>query len=301
MIEQLQSVLNLLCCPDDGHSLKIVPGQLNCTECDRAFPIHSCQVVELLPCRPVALSARIGAEYRNAYLHLFNQPFEENNKSLAWGAPEAYAESWVRKRERQVVAVGSLVTDGVEPGSVLCDIAAGAGYYTFAYHRDFHTVLHCDLSVDNLNYTMHKARKQGLSNIVFLRIDYFQPPFRHSLDRIVCLDTLIRGEAHDSMLLRRIAQCLKPSGRAVVDFHNWWHNPLRRLGVLPENFRNNRSYSRSEIRELFRTSAIQEVDFRRFVQEFDSGTWLERTCSWAVPATRFLYQVGDCKVVAPPL
>ncbi len=29
------------------------------------------------------------------------------------------------------------------------------------------------------------------------------------------------------MLLKSIAGCLKPTGRAVIDFHNWWHNPLR--------------------------------------------------------------------------
>jgi hypothetical protein len=68
-----------------------------------------------------------------------------------------------------------------------------------------------------LNYARRKAAERHLENIFFLRIDYFQPPFRHSLDRVLYLDTLIRGEAHDAMLMRSIADSLQPSGKAVID------------------------------------------------------------------------------------
>lgn len=298
MIDQLQSVLSVLCCPDDGNSLSFVAEKLGCTRCGRVFPIHNQQIIELVPRNPAVLPAAISRQYYEVYLNLFAQPFREDGNSIAWGAPEAFAESWVRKRRRQVTAVRPLVTDGIEANDVLCDIAAGAGYYTFAYQKYFRSIIHCDLSVDNLNYAARKAQKLGISNILFLRVDYFQPPFRRSLDRVLCLDTLIRGEAHDLLLLRTIAECLTPNGKAVVDFHNWWHNPLRRLHVLPDNFHHNRSYSRRQVQRLFHDAAIQEADFRRFVQEFNPGTWLDRSCSWAVPATRFLYEIQSAESTA---
>ncbi len=290
MLEPMHPLLDVVSCPDDGQSLTLAVGRLHCDGCSRSFPIHGNQVVELLPSRPQYLPASVNEEYHKEYLALFEQPFEVDDARVAWGAPEAASQAWVRKRRRQVLAVQPLVSNGVG-GGVLCDIAAGAGYYTFAYQQYFRAVLHCDLSVDNLNYAAHKARCNRYTNIVFLRIDYFQPPFRQSLDRVLCLDTLIRGEAHDSMLLRAIAGCLKPAGEAVVDFHNWWHNPLRRIGLLRDNFHANRSYSRSEIENLLRSVAIPTAVVQRFVQEFDAGTWLDRNLSWAVPATRFLYQL----------
>jgi SAM-dependent methyltransferase/uncharacterized protein YbaR (Trm112 family) len=292
MMEHLASLLNLLCCPDDGQPLRFASTGLLCNGCGRNFPLHARDVLELLPSCPVPLPESISAEYRDAYLRLFKQPFQEDGRCLAWGAEETVPQGWVRKRGRQVSAVRTLVTENVKSNTVLCDIAAGAGYYTFAYQRYFSFVLHCDLSVSNLNYASRRAREKGLGNILFLRIDYFQPPFRHSLDRLLCLDTLIRGEKHDCMLLSSIARCLKPEGSAIVDFHNWWHNPLRRVGILPENFHNNRSYRRSETKELLRDAGIQEANFFRFVQEFDTGTPLEKLCSRAVPATRLVYQFG---------
>jgi len=292
MSKNLRAILDLLSCPDDGQPLRLANTQLACNGCGRAFPLHGESLVELLPSRPAPLPALVSAEYRNAYLMLFEQQFQEYNTCVAWGAEEAATASWIRKRRRQVLVVQPLVIEGTAPNaSVLCDIAAGAGHYTFAYGPYFHAVLHCDLSAQNLSYAWRKARERNLNNIFFLRIDYFQPPFRNSLDRLLCLDTLIRGEEHDSMLLKSIAGCLKPTGRAIVDFHNWWHNPLRRLGILPENFHGNRSYRRSETRKLLYEAAFQEATLFRFVQEFDPGTRLERICSRAVPSTRIVYRV----------
>jgi SAM-dependent methyltransferase len=295
--ERLQTILELLSCPDDGQPLRLAKAQLLCSGCGRSFPLDREDLAEILPIHPVGLPVSTSAEYCSAYLMLFEQQFQRDSPCLPRAAEETATGAWIRKRRRQVSAVLPLVTEGAEPGaSVLCDIAAGAGHYTFAYAPHFRFVLHCDLSVQNLSYASRKARERNLKNVFFLRIDYFRPPFRQSLDRLLCLDTLIRGEGHDSMLLKSIAGCLKPTGRAVIDFHNWWHNPLRRLGVLPENFHSNRSYRRSETKKLLREAAFRDTQAFPFVQEFDPGSPIERICSKAVPSTRFLYRVssGGC-------
>jgi SAM-dependent methyltransferase len=185
------------------------------------------------------------------------------------------------------------VTERIESvRPVLCDIAAGAGHYTFAYAQHFHRVLHCDLSLQNLNYARYKARQRNIENIVFLRIDYFHPPFRHSLDVTLCLDTIIRGNEHDRLLLNSIVGTLTPDGKAIVDFHNWWHNPLRRMGLLKENFISNKSYSKKSAESLLAAAGIVEFEYYPFCQEFDMDGRFGAACARLMQPTRHIYSFG---------
>lgn len=76
------------------------------------------------------------------------------------------------------------------------------------------------------------------------------------------------------MLLRKILESLAPGGRAVVAFHNCWHNPLRRVGFLKQNFADNKSYTRSEAERILRCSGVQEFHYQPFYQEFNP--WMPR-------------------------
>jgi SAM-dependent methyltransferase len=291
MADNFAAIADLLSCPDDGASLRLISGAFRCTHCDRRFPIHEDNIAEILPSRPLELTAVVNSGYGEAYRHAFKQPFHVSEGSSAWGAEETVATSWARKRHRQVAMVKPLATEGISVDeTILCDISAGAGYYTFDYANAFRFVLHCDLSVDNLNYAWRNARGRGIGNIFFLRADYFALPFRQTLDRILCFDTLIRGEAHDSALLSSIVRSLRPSGCAVVDFHNWWHNPLRRLGFLPDNFHDNRSYRYSEANELLHSVGVQDFGFWPFLQEFQPNTRGTAFFSKILPSTRLIYR-----------
>jgi SAM-dependent methyltransferase len=291
MADNLAAIASLLSCPDDGGSLRHASGEFLCSSCTRRFPIYADNLAEILPRRPCDVSASANPACHEGYLRAFEEGYRYDEASLAWGAEESVSESWSRKRRRQVAVVQPLITEGSTPSeSVLCDIAAGAGYYTLAYAHRFRFVLHCDLSVDNLSYAWRKARARGIQNIFFLRSDYFTPPFRQSLHRILCLDTLIRGEAHDSILLAAIVRSLRPAGRAVVDFHNWWHNLIRRLGLLPDNFRNNRSYYRSEVQQLLRSCGIRDFCLRPFLQEFDPDAVGIGLLSKILLSTRLIYR-----------
>jgi SAM-dependent methyltransferase len=292
MVSNFNAIASLLSCPEDGESLCCVPGELLCPHCARRFPIHRENLAEILPKRPNQLPASVGPTYREAYVRAFEQPFGHDDTALAWGAEETASESWTLKRRRQVAMVRPLISEGVTPDdSVLCDISGGSGYYTLTFAPLFRFVIHCDLSVENLNYVSRKARALGIENIFFLRVDYFVPPFRHSLDRIICLDTLIRGEEHDSVLLGAIVRSLKPGGHAVVDFHNWWHNPLRRLGVLPDNFLDNTSYTRGELRRLLAGTGIHQFEIKPFVQEVDPGQPAGKLFLRLIPPTRFMVRL----------
>jgi len=228
-----------------------------------------------------------------AYRDLFEREHSDFSAIPPWGAAEFAPIAWVKKRERHRGTVSSLIQSVADTstGSVLVDVPGGAGFYTIALAPYFRYVLHCDLSVSNLTYASGVSQQLGITNIIFLRVDYLALPFERSVTHLLCLDSLIRGERHDLHLLRQIAGSLDSSGSAVVDFHNWWHNPLRRLGLLPDNFHSNRSYSRHEVKALLQAAHLDTKLYQGFVQEVDPNKKAGRIVSRVFPPTRFLYVV----------
>ena len=107
---------------------------------------------------------------------------------------------------------------------------------------------------------------------------------------ILCCDTLIRGPAHEKLLLESIKNCLAPGGQALVDFHNWWHNPIRRMKLLKANFPPHGSYSRKQTDELFCGAGGLEFEYFPFFQEFEQSGILGRIGSMIFPPTRLAYR-----------
>ncbi|MGH9743959.1 MAG: class I SAM-dependent methyltransferase [Candidatus Acidiferrum sp.] len=267
---------------------------LRCEECHRLYPLLSSNILQLLPSHPVVLPEGTGlAAYREGYLCEFFRPFETKPDAQAWGAPEARSRKWLRLRERQARQVLLFLWEKTSgDNTVFCDLSAAAGHCTFIAAREYRYVFHCDLSMDALVYASAKARANHLDNMVFVHADYFQPPFRGSIHHLVCLDTLIRGPWHEQRLLQSIQSVLATGGHAVVDFHDWWHNPLRRLGLLPDNFIGNKSYTRTELAALLRTSGIGQFETQPFMQEVDPRSAWGKIIAGCIPPTRFMVRLA---------
>jgi SAM-dependent methyltransferase len=291
MSDPILALAGRMACPDDHSSLHRTPEAFECEICDRTFPILRNTFVELLPTRAAEINSSVSSSYRQNYLSKFTSKFTWEPNALPFGAAEAASASWIRKRYRQVEHVLPLIANGENTSNLLlCDFSGGPGHHTLTYSANFMAVIHCDLSVDSIDYAKQKAESLSLNNLIFARMDYLSPPFHKSCDRIICFDTLIRGESHDRALLQAIHQSLRPDGFAVVDFHNWWHNPIRRLGLLPENFHNNRSYSKREADNLLRSAGIHSFEYFPFHQELAPEKGTSGLLAGILPPTRHIYR-----------
>ena len=288
----LDEIISRLCCPDDQGPLRPKTDALECHQCGRIFPIREGEIIELLPVKPV--DGWSNPEYAANYSGLFYKNFENREEAIAWALHETRSPSWKRHRERQTRAVLSLLQSDQTPlhDSILFDISAGVGNYTLSYAQLFKRVLHCDLSVDALRYASAKCRRMGLENVLFLRVDYCALPFSHSIDHLLCLGTLIRGRDHERVLLGQIQKALSPQGRAIIEFHHWWHNPLRRIGLFRQTFGKNRSYSRSSAEKLMRECGIENWRLTRFHQELEPSSRFGKALALVLPATCLMYEFG---------
>ena len=257
------------------------------------FPEIGAGVFDLLPLKanPHALEC-LCSEHHEAYLKEFQRPISLDDKSLPWGAPEANPIAWVGRKRQQVEWLLPLVLAGKQAETlVLCDVSAGSGYYTLRFAADFKYVLHCDLSGQSISYAKRRADQAGVKNILFCRVDYFSLPFR-TIDRIICMDTLIKGPQHEKMLMQSIAATLSPSGVATADFHNWWHNPIRRLGLLPQNFYNRGSYSKREAHDIVDRSELGQCEYFRYDKNRNDPSSLTRFLGRILPASRHTFRLA---------
>jgi SAM-dependent methyltransferase len=245
-------------------------------------------LIELLP-KAASIDRSFWQRYADSHAEEFNKPFVWDKAAMAWGAPERRTPRWVGRRKRQVRWIESLLTQSPPVPDVFCDILGGAGYYTLEYAHHFRWVMHCDLSVGSLNYVHEKAQTRSIDNIVFLRIDYFRPPFNHNLALLLCCDSLIFGPVHERMLLDSIKNSLAPAGRALVDFHNWWHNPIRRVKLLKQNFPTQGSYTRKQADDFLRAAGGLEFECFPFFQEFDQRGIFGKLGAKILPPTRLAY------------
>lgn len=273
---------------------------IRCGRCQRFYPLLAPRIFQLLPSRPITFPDRGElTRYQDGYQSEFSKPPEIRAGAKAWGAPETRSRKWLRLRERYTREVFEFLRDlRAEEGLIFCDLSAGAGHCTSKAALQYRLVFHCDLSLDALAYASAKASADGLDNMIFVHADYFQPPFRNSVDHLVCLDTLIRGPWHEEKLLRSIQGVLSSEGTAVLDFHNWWHNPLRRLGLLPDNFAGNKSYTRKELLRLLETSGMGRFETRPFVQEFDPSRVVGKIFAQLIPSTRMMVRLASSNAPA---
>lgn len=278
-MEILQELCPILSCPEDHGALRLLSDRLVCVECGREF-VADGNFVSLVARDAAALDPR--AEYTRAY----RAARQEASGPPGWRLGTA---ALLARKRRQVDVVKQLLLD-TGPRDVVCDFSAGPGYYTLAYAAHCRTLIHCDLCLDSLAEAREQASKKRIDNILFVRMDYFRPPFHQTLSRIICMDTLIRGQQHELALLRAIRGSLAPDGAALVDFHNWWHNPVRRLGFLPDNFAHNRSYSHQELSGLLSQAGITQYQRFAFHQEAEAGTLLAPLICRTVPPTRWIYR-----------
>lgn len=279
---KLRNLISILSCPVDHSRLEFYADFFRCIRCGREYPVLADGFVELLPESPIP-SSDDHVEYWKKYEIEFERRFAWMDQAVAWGRSDLACASWAAKRLRQVEHVKSIL----DKAMAICDVSAGAGTYTFELAKTSPLVIHCDLSVENLNDVYGRRQHDAVENLLLIRCDYFNLPFHGSIQQLICTDTLVRGRRHELLLLNSLYRALSDGGHALVDFHNWWHNPLRRLGVMPQNFGANKSYTRKTAEKILSAAGIGKWEYYPFRQEIQPGA--DAPLKRIIPPTRLMY------------
>jgi SAM-dependent methyltransferase len=277
---------HLLCCPDDRHPLLIADTHLECTSCGRRFRRFGERVLEIVSREPASVPRTLLDGYRQIHKERFR--LDTPSTTEGWGyLPSVHPgyRGFVRA-ERDLI--GTLLADC---GGVLVDVSGGVGNYSAYLSQFFAHVIHCELHVPSLVRAIKDVESK--SNVLFVRSDYLALPIADaSADAVICIDTLERGPEHEKALLREISRIMKPSGVAIVDFHN------DRLRWAREKSKDVMFYELSRFKSLlhevgFSGYSVEPLGYvpMRFVPNERIYPLLDKICSLLVPASRYLLRL----------
>ncbi len=280
----------LLRCPDDQSVVRVQSNDfLECKNCSRTFAILAHNCIELLPKEPYKPPSTYQNAHEERFFAYYNQlshaKFKASSNAIAWGAPERISVKAHRRKLSQIAQlIASIKESGKESDSIVCDVSAGAGYFSLPLSASAKLVVNCDLDVTNLNYVMNKATRATRNNILFVRCDLFASPFAENcFDTMICTDTLIYGDLMARRFLSAIVRSLANNGIAWVDFYNRLHrNPFHAPYMV--------GYMRRECERFLDGIECLSYSYQGFHQELGGKLW------WLIPATRHIFRLSKVGV-----
>lgn len=276
----------ILCCPDDGANVTLEGNHLGCSICGRHFNIFKTNFIEILPSIfpewSLSKNNKENVKTEESYKDIFDREFRWYEKPGGWGDLSAANPGYRAFVKSEVERIYELISPSDE--KIVADISGGVGNYSIPLSESVKTVFHCELDVESIQTAYHRGKGR---NIFFIRTPYLKLPFDSDVfDYVVCTDTLLRGRAHELMLLTEIKRILKNGGRAIVDFHN--QRPFYRDRFI-------RLYNRKEIASLLLDSDIKQYEIYPFgyvpsvfvPSEFFYSA-MNRIFSFFVPCQRYI-------------
>lgn len=269
--DKIELIKKHVCCPDCKTSISYEGSHFRCDNCQRQFPFYDNAILEILPKTPSKYAFDVRSGYHEkVYNQLFSSKRQEVDPETSWANPDKVPVKWLKKKNEHVGFIKNIIEKNIPGREVLCDFTGSSGYYTFELRKLFKWVFHCDLSIESLLFAKKRAEAQHIDNLIFIRADYTKPPFNSTLDLIICGDTLIYSPYHEGLLLNGMQQSLKEDGQAIFDFHNWWHNPLKQIGIMKTEFGFCYSYSKKET-DGFVNRYFSSFKYWPYYQEFSTG------------------------------
>lgn len=144
------------------------------------------------------------------------------------------------------------------------DIGCGAGTICFYLANKGHKVTGIDISQKAVNECRTSAKRLGIKNVDFIRLDFPKENLRNKKYDIVILTEVIEHIENDNLALKEILKLLKSNGLLILSTPSI-DAPLNRLGLTKE-FDNRvghlRRYSLLNLKKLLRTSSfrIEEIE-----------------------------------------
>ncbi|HSI78834.1 MAG TPA: class I SAM-dependent methyltransferase [Lunatimonas sp.] len=131
-----------------------------------------------------------------------------------------HGKDWLERESREQEESISLALDNlpITPESVVADIGAGSGYYTFriAPLVPQGTVIAVEIQDEAIDYINEQAHSLGFDNVVTIKGDETSPNLPENSTDLVIMVDVYHELFHPQEMLREIKAALKPNGKLLL-------------------------------------------------------------------------------------
>lgn len=219
----IKTYIDLLKCPNSWEDLYISWNFLVSKSWSYKYPLLDENFVELLPNRPYNVhieSSRVSDN--NFYHQQLKSPIDLSILTdNAWWIINNLS-VWHKKFVIYELDHIKKIAKWLKNRKICIDISWWCGTHTFELAKNFDLVIHFDLWDQSLNYAYHQAKKLWIDNILFVRWDFFNLPFKNCIaDMIISIDTFIYyGVKDDIKVLENCQNIITQEGIVMADFHH---------------------------------------------------------------------------------
>lgn len=240
----IKKYIDLFKCPNSWEDLYIKWKFLISNNWLYKYPILDSNFIEFLPEKPYKVSIE------SSWISDFNFYHSQIKKHIDLSNISNYAR-WVTKnmslwQSKFINYELNYIKKKIsllKNKKICIDISWWCGTHTFELASNFDLVIHFDLWDQSLNYAYHQAKQLWINNILFIRWDFFNLPFKECIaDIIISIDTFIYYSIDDDIkVLKSCQNIINKTGVVMTDFHN--KKPLNNNKKIHE-------YDKKEIKYL---------------------------------------------------
>lgn len=242
----IKDLSSMFCCPDDRADLDLHNDLFVCNLCKRKFLVKD-NIVDFRPKEKFLIEEDGNNEH---YYESYYDQLATSGNAGRVGTFGLVAKSIPVGFVNETI---SHLRNNIQCNQVVCDIGSGSGDYSIKLAKRCKIIFHCDLDMNGILLAQEKARKGGITNIFFIRCDYFKLPFKqNTVDLVYLIDVIYFGIKHDKFLLTEVIRILKMGSYLLFDCHSKERSKLTRISSKSVS-----TYSKAEILKLARELSIR--------------------------------------------
>jgi SAM-dependent methyltransferase len=208
MLNHLSNNLDIFMCPACRGDLKLINGEIKCTECPNHYPVEDGIPLFFVPNEWDGTKTDVSKVVKNFYEKTPFPNYEESDN----------IESLMRKAQKGIFP--RLLDEQVPFNLRVLEVGCGTGQLSNFLGIAHRTVFGTDMCLNSLKLGRQFKKQNGLKRVGFYQMNLFRPVFREESFPLVICNGVLHHTSDPFAGFQSISKLVKKDGFIIVGLYN---------------------------------------------------------------------------------